>query len=329
MVADARTAFALADPHVRQIDPWRDGRAVANLLEASFRDEIIDDSGLRLIHALRNYGMFDALTFGFGTGFVWIEEGELLANASVQRNMTRKDTWIIGNVATHAAHRNRGIGRAVVQACIRYAAARGARYIALQADETNKPALHLYEKIGFDRLGRVAHYLRAPARYVDDDDDDTDGIQHRVRRARWSDHAAVWALTQRNLPDRLGYAEPFDANAYRLGFRWSLMNALNGNVEHWLVADSAERATLLGAVRTRVSFEGSNHQLELMLDERATLEDGVALVASGLHRLEDYASKPIYAAQARLGDAPHTALEFMGFQPTRTLVHMRLELESE
>ncbi|MFC1466731.1 MAG: GNAT family N-acetyltransferase [Candidatus Brachytrichaceae bacterium NZ_4S206] len=322
MVADVRTVFSPADPHIRQIDPWRDGRAVANLLETSFRDEAMNDDGVRLIHALRNYGLLDALALGGSTGFVWVEEGQLIANASVQRNYTRRDTWIIGNVATQPAYRNRGIGRAVVEACIQYAASRGARYIALQADVNNKPALHLYEKLGFRRLGEVTHYLRLAEPYRLDDE-----LPRHTRKAKWSDRAAVWALAQRHVPERFTFAEPFDADMYRLGPRWSLLNALNGNVQQWRVMDAGRRGELLGAVRTRVTFEGSYHHLEVLPNAGATVEDAVRLIESGLRRLEDYATKPIYAAHAYVDETPHAALRATGFRPTRTLVHMRLVVD--
>jgi ribosomal protein S18 acetylase RimI-like enzyme len=324
MVAGISNASAIAaDPHIRQIDPWRDGRAVANLLETSFHDEIIDDSGHRMIQSLRNYGVFDALAFGFGTGFVWMENGELIGNASVQRNATHRDIWIIGNVATHVAHRNRGIGRAIVEACIHYAIARGARRMALQADETNKPALHLYEKLGFERAGAVTHYLRSPVRVRPVE---TQTSPSAIRTARWSDRAQVWTLARRNLPELLTFAEPFDKRIYQLGFRWSLVNALNGNVEQWHVSDALQRGCLIGAVRTRVNFEGSNHHLELMLSDEAGISEGVALIERALQRFEKYISRPIYAAQSRPHGASHAAFQEMNFQPTRTLVHMNLEI---
>ncbi|BCX04095.1 MAG: hypothetical protein KatS3mg053_2033 [Candidatus Roseilinea sp.] len=322
MVADVRTVFSPADPHIRQIDPWRDGRAVANLLEASFRDEAMNDDGIRLIHALRNYGLLDALALGGSTGFVWVEDGQLIANASVQRNYTRRDTWIIGNVATQPAYRNRGIGRAVVEACIQYAASRGGRYIALQADVNNKPALHLYKKLGFRRLGEVTHYLRPAELHLPDDEP-----SRHARKARWSDRAAVWALAQRHVPERFTFAEPFDANMYRLGLRWSLLNALNGNIEQWRVIDAGRRGELLGAVRTRATFEGSYHHLEVLPSAGATVEDAICLIESGLRRLEDYVTKPVYAAHACIDETPHAALQAAGFRPMRTLVHMRLELD--
>lgn len=324
MVAGLGNATALtADPHVRQIDPWRDGRAVANLLESAFRDEIIDDSGQRLIHALRNYGMFDALSFGFGAGFVWVEEGQVVGNASVQKNFMRRDTWVIGNVATAQSHRNRGIGRAVVDACIHYAINRGARFVALQADVTNAPALHLYEKVGFEQQGKVSHYMRPSVRAQP-----ASGTanERAIRTTRWSDRLAVWALAMRNTPDALTYAEPYDAGMYRLGLRWSLVNALNGNPEQWLVMEPAHGQALAGAARTRVNLEGSNHAVELLLSDEASVSDGQALLRRALARFDEYAAKPIYALQSHPHEAAHAALFAERFHLTRTLVHMRLAL---
>jgi ribosomal protein S18 acetylase RimI-like enzyme len=325
MVAHATTTFRTADPHVRQIDPWRDGRAVANLLESAFHDEIIDENGQRMINSLRYYGAFEALALGLGTGFVWVEGGELIGNASVQRNVTRKDTWIIGNVATSAAHRNRGIGRSVVEACVNYAAARGARNIALQADASNKPALHLYEKIGFMRQGEVTHYLRPAVRVRPVEKISGSST---VRKARWPDRDEVWSLTRHAVPEKFSFAEPFDKGVYRLGLRWSLVNVFSGNAEQWLVQEAVTPTSgkLGGAVRTRVNYEGSHHHLELMLSDRATHEDGVALIEQALRRFDIYLSKPIYSAQPRPNETANTALQAFGFQPTRALTHMRLEL---
>jgi ribosomal protein S18 acetylase RimI-like enzyme len=324
MVAGLGNASALpTDPHVRQIDPWRDGRAVANLLESAFRDEIIDDTGQRLINALRNHGMFDALAFGFGTGFVWVEEGHVVGNASVQRNFMRRDTWIIGNVATLPSHRNRGIGRAVVDACVGHAMNKGARFVALQADAANAPALHLYEKVGFERLGEVSHYLRPSLHALPMPPPDRAGMLHR---ARWSDRHAVWALAMRNVPDVLTFAEPYDSSMHRLGLRWSVMNALNGNPEQWWMMEGPSTRAPAGAARTRANIEGSNHAVELLLGDEAGADEGRSLLRAALERLRDYAAKPIYSAQSQPHVAAHAALSAEHFQLTRTLVHMRLAL---
>ena len=322
MVAHVQ-AFDAVNPHIRQIDPWRDGRAVANLLETAFREDAIDESGLRMLNQLRNYGVFEALSFGFGTGFVWVEDGEVVANASVQRNFTRRDAWMIGNVATRADMRNHGIGRSVIDACIQYAAGKGARYVALQADARNQPALHLYAKAGFEQMGEVTHYTRANARQA------TKYMGDGIRHARWSDRAAVWALARANVPEALTFAESFDSHVYQLGVWWSLSNTFNGNAEQWLVLPEQAGATQVkGALRTRANLDGNAHHLEVVLSETASADDGLMLIARGLERLEQYVRKPVYAAQSQPHAASHAALQTAGFQAARTLVHMRLEISN-
>jgi hypothetical protein len=56
------------------------------------------------------------------------------------------------------------------------------------------------------------------------------------------------------------------------------------------------------------------------------MSDGQALLRAAMERLDDYAAKPIYAAQSHPHDAAHAALYAERFQLTRTLVHMRLSL---
>ena len=305
------------DPHIRPLDAWRDGAAVANLLELAFRDEGIDDSGQRVLHMLRHYsGAF---------GFVWVEDGQVVGNVSLQSNPTRRDTWVIGNVATHPARRNRGIGTALINTAVSYARAHGARGLALQVVDGNAPALRVYERIGFRALGAVAHYRRPsvriqpPAASLGSDD----GLA--VRRARLADREQVWRLTRWNVPDELTYAEPFEAGAYLLGWRWWLSNALRGNREQWFLAERGP--SILGAIRARVNFDMAEHHVELMLGEGADAPTGVALLSSALQRFVSYLSKPLYCVQSRPHETSQAALQSMGFKPIRTLVHMHLALE--
>jgi hypothetical protein len=208
-----------------------------------------------------------------------------------------------------------------VDAFLRYAMNRGARFVALQADVTNAPALHLYEKIGFERMGEVSHYLRPSLRAQPA----IPAPRHpAIRNARWSDRHAVWALAMRNTPDVLTYAEPYDASMYRLGLRWSFMNALNGNPERWLVMQPAQGDRLAGVARTRVNLEGSNHAIEMLLNDDASVADAQVLLRQALARFDDYVAKPVYAMQSHPHEATHAALFGERFHLTRTLVHMRL-----
>jgi ribosomal protein S18 acetylase RimI-like enzyme len=312
------------DPRVRPVDFWRDGQSVASLLELCFQHEGIDDSGHRLIHILRNYGITQSWMMQGSLGFVWIEDGRVLGNASIQRNATRRDTWIIGNVATHPDHRGRGIATAVTDACINLALRRGARYVALQVVANNVPAQRMYRTLGFQSIGEVIHYHRAPVRTspIPPPSHSLTRPITNLRSATWRDKQEIWRLASHNTPEPLTYAEPYDASLYHLGLRWSFTNSLNGNPEKWWVADGASGP--LGAVRTRVNFDTSEHHLELMLQHADDTQTAYDLACIGLRRFGDYITKPIYAAQSRPHEATHAALEQTGFKPSRHLIHMRL-----
>ncbi len=317
------------DPHVRPLDPWRDGSAVADLLELAFRDEVggADSSGRQVIRRLRYYSPLDALVGDGMAGFVWVEDGQIVGNVSLQRNPARRDTWVIGNVATHPDWRNRGVSTALIRAAIAFARARQGRFVALQVVEGNAPALRVYERAGFRALGAVTHYRRPSVRALSLPlAPDT----LSARRARRADRQAIWALARFNIPDDLTYAEPFDASVYRLDWRWWVSNFFNAWREQWLVRDANDRGAggpLLGAVRTRVNFDLPEHHVELMLDARVGVEAGIGLLVAGLRRFEDYVSRPLYCVQSRPHEASHGALQAVGFQPIRTLVHMGLRVE--
>lgn len=69
----------------------------------------------------------------------------------------------LADLAVAPEHRRRGVGRTLLRACLREAAARGAREIFLQVRESNGPARSLYRGAGFREAGRRTGYYRAPA----------------------------------------------------------------------------------------------------------------------------------------------------------------------
>lgn len=277
----------------------------------------------QMVQALRTYGPIDAMLSHTAPAFVWEENGRVLGNVSVQRNPTRPDTWVIGNVATHPEHRNRGISSTLMRAAIEFAQQqRGARYAALQVVDGNHPAMRVYHKLGFRHIGAATRYQRSSV-WTQLPQSPVELLPlatlPTVRSARWSDRDMVWNATRANVPDALTYAEPFEESPYHLGWRWSLNNNFGGNREHWHVGPH-------GAVRTRANFEVNDHYIELMLLDTASVADGVTLLAAALQRFADYISKSLLTTQAHPHDASHEALKLMGFMPRQTFVHMRLDL---
>jgi ribosomal-protein-alanine acetyltransferase len=72
----------------------------------------------------------------------------------------RKDgrTARIYSLAVEPAQARRGVGRALLQACERYARARGREALRLEVRYDNPAAIALYEKMGFRPFGRYAGY---------------------------------------------------------------------------------------------------------------------------------------------------------------------------
>lgn len=68
----------------------------------------------------------------------------------------------LADLAVATEQRRRGVGRALLHACLREAAERGTRKIFLQVRESNEAARALYGDAGFREVGRRPRYYRAP-----------------------------------------------------------------------------------------------------------------------------------------------------------------------
>ncbi len=74
--------------------------------------------------------------------------------------------WLIGDevhistFAIHPDYRKQGIGESMMVRALRTARARGAALATLEVRVSNWPAIHLYEKLGFEQVGRRAGYYR-------------------------------------------------------------------------------------------------------------------------------------------------------------------------
>ncbi|MGA0609213.1 GNAT family N-acetyltransferase [Caldimonas sp. KR1-144] len=76
------------------------------------------------------------------------------------RNKVRHIAWLIGLMVL-PSHTNRGIGRALVDACIREArAAQGLQLITLSVTASSERVVSLYEHAGFRRYGLLPRAIR-------------------------------------------------------------------------------------------------------------------------------------------------------------------------
>jgi ribosomal-protein-alanine N-acetyltransferase len=65
-------------------------------------------------------------------------------------------------VAVAPSQRRRGLARQLITRHLGRLAARGVRRVFLEVDEGNRPALQLYTRAGFERVGRRAGYYSGP-----------------------------------------------------------------------------------------------------------------------------------------------------------------------
>jgi ribosomal protein S18 acetylase RimI-like enzyme len=63
---------------------------------------------------------------------------------------------------TAPTHRQRGVGRLLVNAVLNWALRRNARVLQLMVTSINEPAIRFYERLGFTRTGRTEPYPNDP-----------------------------------------------------------------------------------------------------------------------------------------------------------------------
>ncbi|HEY4961573.1 MAG TPA: GNAT family N-acetyltransferase [Terriglobales bacterium] len=72
------------------------------------------------------------------------------------------EEWEIENVVVDERHRQRGVGTSLVRKLLADAGAAGVESAVLEVRESNRPAVLLYENIGFKTEGRRKNYYQAP-----------------------------------------------------------------------------------------------------------------------------------------------------------------------
>ena len=76
--------------------------------------------------------------------------------------LTVLDEGQITNIATHPDHRRRGLAHEVLSALLCEARARDIAFVTLEARESNEAAIALYQKLGFEVVGKRSHFYTQP-----------------------------------------------------------------------------------------------------------------------------------------------------------------------
>ena len=94
-----------------------------------------------------------------GVGFVCLAEGAVTAYGGMMLNPWEGQ---VTNIATHPSYRRQGYGKAVTEALLKEAEAKGAEQVSLEVRVSNAGAIALYEGLGFEAVGRRKGFYQNP-----------------------------------------------------------------------------------------------------------------------------------------------------------------------
>ncbi len=92
-------------------------------------------------------------------GAVCLQDSRVIAYGGV---LWAPDEGQITNIATHPGHRRCGMGAAILEHLIAEARVRGCEQLSLEARVSNLPAIALYERYGFLKMGVRRGFYKHP-----------------------------------------------------------------------------------------------------------------------------------------------------------------------
>ncbi len=330
-------AFPLSLPQIekglRPLNPGRDLGQLADLIENAFGDEI-SLAGKGVLRELRFLAWLGPLNFfvtgaqseaeDIFTGFVWVQDGRVVGNVTVNRPDGHARRWQISNVAVLEGYRRQGIARRLVEAAIGLILERGGNVAYLYVREDNPAALNLYQGLGFVPLDRATdlELFERPR------------PQHsrpaHLRALTSQDGEQLQALVSAAEGDGQRWLHPLRADQYvwsadERAFRW-LESLMSGEVE--TLWGMGENQTLDAgvALRTRRGLNRKAHRLRLWVRPARRGQIEGDLVQDLLIVLSQKPKRSVLVTLPAVESAAIEALIRCGFHKHRTLVLMRLNL---
>lgn len=316
---------------LRPLDPRRDLAQVADLIELAFAGDL-DRSGysalreLRLIGYLGGTGSWLSSVSWSMSGYVWVEEGRVVGNVTVQRADRYGRRWQIANVAVAPEYRRRGIARALMTEALNHIRDHGGTWAILQVRRENVAARRLYEQLGFEDVTAVAELsLAAPPR---EPFPVTAPWLEELSPEAWMD---VFDLARASLPPMAQWWQPltperFQITAERRLSEW-LSRLLQGR-RTWRLG-WYEGAHLQAAVEIQHGGFGDDHRLTIWLHPSRWGQWEGSLIAQAMNRLVRAPARRVTTRVNTAHEALIEALTAVGFRNDRTLVTMRCRISDE
>lgn len=103
------------------------------------------------LYALGGGTGYSATQVQYGVFYGILAEGQLVAAAGTHLVSSTYSVAAVGNVFTHPDYRGQGYGTATTSAVVTELLHRGIRDIILNVGQANAVAVHIYERLGFER----------------------------------------------------------------------------------------------------------------------------------------------------------------------------------
>lgn len=312
---------------LRAINSSRDVVSVSRLVEHAFAEDM-DDSGRRAMREMRWLGTLFGWTDVFGApgqgmlpGFVWLEDNQIVGNATVRRLSAFGRGWMIGNVAVDPVWRRRGIARRLMEASIDLARAHDADWISLQVRSDNAAAHDLYKSLGFEDVGETIYFERVRFDAVTSP---AQPIEGRLRPVRGYDVDRIYTLAQACVPDSARWAEPVYRSSFEVGAERRFTNWLIHRQQAWRLIEVGDQ--LWGAAMAEVNGWTGHGQLHLWVTPARAGRIEQLLIDAVLAEIT-VPTKQMTAHISGQHVPGRVALATRGFRQARALTHMRLQLQ--
>ncbi len=316
-----------AQTGVRPFDPYRDPKPVAELISVAFKGELGPDGEIALAEMFRaaRWGWLLGWLYwpgwnrsGLAPGFVWVEQGRVLGNVSLRR-ARGWGGFFIGNVAVHPDWRERGIASVLMETALEAISARGGRWVGLEVRADNQTARRIYERLGFQKVGKTLYMLR-PAGLPRS----SLSSHPTLRRGRSYDGAALVELVCENITIPHRSLLELRKENYRPGWERTLDHWLEGRREVWWVIEDG--GVICGAVRVLHERGRRPDRLEVLVASGYSGRVETTLVQQGIACLRSAPKKMVEIVLPTPTDSLVAVLEDAGFQKLRVLVQMRMNL---
>lgn len=318
---------------IRPFDIGSDLRPVAELIADAFAHEldsrgnaalremrIMSHVGALLKLLNRSTGEFNDL---FG-GFVWMEEGKVVGNVTVQKADAMGNRWQIANVAVAPAYRGRGISQLLMRRALDYITESGGEWAVLQVYAKNAIALHLYEQLDFEVVGGSVDFLlpRLP--------------KLEIPPPRIANFYSFTADQWQALYELVSNQQSGQMLWWRAPRRTDYQLTLEQMVGEWFWRVAGRNQIYRRCIQTTRRFDAAliltaarwrgTHQLQMWVQPALYGQHEESLMQWALSTLQEYPRWPVALTVGTQHEAALACAKRYGFQEQQTLLTMRRKM---